>query len=49
MSRQVPIDPRRACQMCGAKPAWDFMGDVLCADCVGEIAGDDSYDDDWDE
>lgn len=30
--RTVPFDPDERCDVCGAKGAHDFMGDLLCAE-----------------
>ena len=43
MSRQVPFEPNAVCDSCGAKGAFDFMGDMLCGRCA---CGDTSIDDD---
>lgn len=34
MSRDVPYDPEEICDGCGAKGAYDFMGDCLCGNCM---------------
>lgn len=34
MSRDIPYDPTLQCEHCKAMGANDFMGDVLCVDCV---------------
>lgn len=33
MSREVPFFENDICDVCGAKGAYDFMGDQLCSDC----------------
>lgn len=35
VSRELPFDPDDKCEECGNQPAWDFMGDILCAKCAG--------------
>ena len=32
--RPVPFDEEVVCDVCGAKGAYDFMGDYLCHKCV---------------
>ena len=49
MSRDVPYDPDDICDECGAKGAFDFMGDLLCPKCVRpsfcfETGDDEAYD-----
>jgi hypothetical protein len=34
MSRDIPYDPEAVCEVCGAKGAYDFMGDLLCGECI---------------
>ena len=34
MDRDVPYDPQEICDNCGAKGAFDFMGDLICPDCL---------------
>jgi hypothetical protein len=36
MSRDVPFDDNAICDQCGAKGAYDFMGDLLCPKCAGK-------------
>jgi uncharacterized Zn ribbon protein len=36
MSREVPFDPVAVCDDCGAKGAYDFMGDYLCPECASK-------------
>jgi hypothetical protein len=37
MSREVPFDEDAVCDHCGKRGAFDFMGDLICAECVGGI------------
>ncbi len=39
--RDVPYDPDAICDVCGAKGAFDFMGDLRCPDCASKAAPDD--------
>ena len=32
--RPVPFDEEAVCDVCGAKGAYDFMGDMLCPQCT---------------
>uniref|UniRef100_A0A6M3KXJ3 Uncharacterized protein n=1 Tax=viral metagenome TaxID=1070528 RepID=A0A6M3KXJ3_9ZZZZ len=32
--RQVPFDEEAVCDVCGAKGAYDCMGDCLCPACA---------------
>jgi len=41
MSRDVPFDKDAICDGCGAKGAFDFMGDYLCVDCMPQFEDDD--------
>lgn len=34
MSREVEFDPNDVCDGCGAKGAFDFMGDLICQACL---------------
>jgi hypothetical protein len=34
MSHDVPFDDNAICDVCGAKGAYDFMGDLLCSKCA---------------
>ncbi len=34
MTRDVPFDKSAACDICGKKGAYDFMGDFLCSKCL---------------
>jgi len=34
VSRDVPYDPDEICDICGKKGAFDFMGDLICLDCL---------------
>ena len=34
MSRDIPYNPNAVCDRCGAKGAYDFMGDYYCPDCL---------------
>lgn len=34
MSREVPFDKEAICDGCGAKGAYDFMGDLYCPSCA---------------
>jgi hypothetical protein len=43
MSRQADFEPNAVCDSCGAKGAFDFMGDYLCGRCA---CGDTSIEDD---
>ena len=33
-SREVSFDENEVCDVCGAKGAYDFMGDYLCSKCA---------------
>lgn len=44
-SRLIPFDPEAICDGCGAQGAYDFMGDLLCADCSSEIECEDEEED----
>lgn len=37
MSREVPFDEAAKCDCCGKTGAFDFMGDLLCAECTEAI------------
>lgn len=39
-SRNVPFDENAKCDDCGAKGAFDFMGDFLCTECALKIFGE---------
>ena len=39
MDRSVPFDEKAICDVCGAKGAYDFMGDFLCPKCAERISG----------
>jgi hypothetical protein len=32
--RTVPFDPKAVCDVCGKAGAYDFIGDLICADCA---------------
>ena len=32
--REVPYDPAAVCDLCGRAGAFDFMGDVICGQCI---------------
>ena len=34
--REVPFEEDSICDSCGAKGAYDFMGDLLCLKCFKE-------------
>lgn len=34
--RDVPFDPKAVCDICGEKGAFDFMGDLVCSQCLSE-------------
>ena len=34
--REVPFDPNAICDDCGAKGAFDFMGDCYCDQCLSK-------------
>lgn len=36
MDRTVPFDEDEICDSCGAKGAYDFMGDCICAECLAK-------------
>ena len=36
MSRDIPFDPKAICDICGNKGAFDFMGDLICPECLAE-------------
>ncbi len=38
MSREVPFRKDEVCDECGQKGAFDFMGDLICADCYDILA-----------
>lgn len=38
--RTVPFDDNEVCDICGRKGAYDFMGDLLCSDCVNKVMGE---------
>ena len=40
MSRTIPFDPVAVCDVCGKTGAFDFMGDIVCADCCADLADD---------
>ena len=42
-TRQADFEPNAVCDSCGAKGAFDFMGDYLCGRCA---CGDTSIEDD---
>lgn len=37
MGRDVPFDKEEKCDLCGALGAFDFMGDLICGDCIQKI------------
>jgi len=37
MDRIVPFDEDETCDICGEVGAFDFMGDLLCAECVVKL------------
>jgi len=36
MSRDIPFDPEEICDLCGEKGAFDFMGDLICPECLAK-------------
>ena len=34
MSRDIGYDKNTACDFCGKSGAFDFMGDIVCVDCL---------------
>jgi len=36
-SRDVPFEPEAVCDICGRVGAFDFMGDLLCPECSGNL------------
>ena len=36
MSRDIPFDPEEICDLCGGKGALDFMGDLICPECLAK-------------
>ena len=36
MYRTIPFDEDEICDICGKKGAYDFMGDCICPECLGE-------------
>jgi len=34
MDRTVPFDDEEKCDICGKTGAYDFMGDLICQDCL---------------
>jgi hypothetical protein len=34
MGRSIPFDPDEKCDVCGKEGAYDFMGDLICQECV---------------
>jgi uncharacterized protein CbrC (UPF0167 family) len=32
--RTVPFDQAEVCDICGRQGAYDFMGDLYCAECI---------------
>lgn len=47
MSREVPFDKEAVCDVCDAKGAYDFMGDLLCPSCAA-IESDEDEPDEYD-
>ena len=37
MNREIPHDEDAICDECGAKGAYDFMGDYFCVECVRNL------------
>ena len=35
--REVPFEQEAICDRCGAKGAYDFMGDYYCVRCTKEL------------
>lgn len=52
-SREVPFDPELNCDICQKKGAYDFMGDLLCPECMtkyigtGEVKDGNNKDERW--
>ena len=40
MSRDIPFDENEICDCCGKKGAFDFMGDLICEECLEKIPKD---------
>jgi hypothetical protein len=40
-NNQVPFDPDEICDVCGAKGAYDFMGDCFCGECLNRMQSKD--------
>lgn len=38
--RTVPFKKEARCDDCGAKGAWDFMGDYICTKCLDADYGE---------
>lgn len=43
MSRDIPFDKNAKCDWCGAKGAFDFMGDFICPNCAVTIFTPDDW------
>jgi len=41
MNREVPYSENEKCDICNKGGAFDFMGDLICADCLKDIPTDD--------
>ena len=37
MDRLIPFDEEEVCDVCGEFGAFDFMGDLLCVDCLAKL------------
>lgn len=44
-SRTIPFDETERCDVCNRLGAFDFMGDLLCAECSEKYLK--SEEDDW--
>lgn len=45
MGRTIPFDPLAVCDVCGKTGAFDFMGDIVCADCCADLTDEPSDED----
>lgn len=49
MNREVPYCEDEQCDLCGRSGAYDFTGDLICADCACEIIESDLDGDEGEE
>lgn len=45
MIREVPYCENEQCDLCSVKGAYDFQGDLICADCYNEMVYDPEIED----